>query len=108
MRELCPEYQNFTYQAAIDMLDNVSSGLLAKLASKVSDLNCDCIAIDDEADVQDFSENGYEVAGLEQPIDISDDEELGQVFDQSEFQNMYIDIGGGDDDSVEAALGLSL
>jgi len=32
----------------------------------------------------------------EQPIDISDDEELGQVFYQSEFQNMYIDIGGGD------------
>ncbi len=60
--------------------------------------------------VQDFSENGYEVAGLNlaQPIDISDDEKLGQVFDQSEFQNMYIDIGGGDDDSVEATLGLSL
>jgi len=108
VRELCPEYQNFNYQAAIDMLDNVSSGLLAKLASNVSDLNCDFIAIDDEADVQDFSENGYEVAGLEQPIDISDDEELGQVFYQSEFRNMYIDIGGGDDDSVEAALGLSL
>jgi len=66
------------------------------------------IAINDEADVQGFPENGYEVAGLEQPIDISDDEELGQVFDQSEFRNMYIDIGGGDDDSVEAALGLSL
>jgi len=42
------------------------------------------------------------------PINISDDEEVGQVFDQSEFQNMSIDIGGGDDDSVEAALGLSL
>ena len=25
VRELCPEYQNFNYQAAIDMLDNVSS-----------------------------------------------------------------------------------
>ncbi len=44
----------------------------------------------------------------EQPVDISDDEKLGQVFDESEFQNMYIDIGGGDDDSVEATLGLSL
>ncbi len=37
--------------------------------------------------VQDFSENGYEVAGLNlaQPIDISDDEKLGQICDQSEF-----------------------
>ncbi len=111
-RELCPEYHNFNYQAAIDMLDlgNVitSFGLLAKLASEVSDLKCDFIAINDEADVQDFSENGYEVAGLEQPIDISDDEVLGQGFYQSEYQNMYINIGGGDDDSVEAAIGLSL
>jgi len=41
-------------EAAIDMLDNVSSGLLAKLASEVSDLKCDCIAINDEADVQVF------------------------------------------------------
>ncbi len=28
-----------------DMLDNVSSGLLAKLASEVSDLKCDFMAI---------------------------------------------------------------
>ena len=33
----------------------------------------DVIAINDEADVQDLPENGNEVAGLEQPIDISDD-----------------------------------
>ncbi len=58
--------------------------------------------------VQDFSENKYGVAGLEQPIDICDYGNLGQVFDHCEFQNMYIDIGGGDDDSVEAALGLIL
>ena len=60
--------------------------------------------------LQDFAYKGYEVAGLslEQPMDISDDEKLSQVFDQSEFQNMYIDVGGGDDDSVEATLGLSL
>ncbi len=100
------------------MLDNVSSGLLAKLALDVTDLKCDFIAINwffamMKQIVQDFSENGYEVAGLEQPINISDDEKLGQVFEQSEFQNMYIDIGGGDhhhhdDDSVEATLGLSL
>ena len=50
-----------------------------------------------------LSKNGYEVAGLEQPIDISDDEKLGHVFD------MYIvdtdhDSGGDDDDSVEATL----
>ncbi len=32
--------------------------------------------------VQDFSDNGFEAAdlNLEQPIDISDDEKLGQVF----------------------------
>ena len=46
------------------MLDNVGSGLLARLASEVSDLKCDFIAINDEADVQEFSENGYIVAGL--------------------------------------------
>ena len=63
------------------MLDNVSSGLFAKLASDVTDLECDFIAINwfdcnDEADCARFSDNGYGVAGLsvEQPIDISDDE----------------------------------
>ena len=75
VRQLSPDYQEFNYQAAIDMLDNVGSGLSARLASEVSDLKCDFIAINGEADVQEFSENGYEVAGLEQPIDISDDDE---------------------------------
>ncbi len=90
------------------LLDDVDSGLLARLASEVSDLKCDFIAINDEADVQDFSENGYEVAGLEQPIDISDDDEaVAEVVDQVVFQNMYTEVvGGDDDDSVEAALGL--
>ncbi len=36
-------------------------------------LKCDFTAITDEADVQDFSEHGYEVAGREQSIDISDE-----------------------------------
>ena len=52
----------------------------------------------------------------EQPIesDISDnnDEEPGQVSVQSEFQNMYTEVGSGNDDhdstGVEAAFGLSL
>jgi hypothetical protein len=106
--ELSPDYQEFNYQAAIDMLDKVGCGLLARLASEVSDLKCDFIAVNDEADVQDFSENGYEVAGLEQPIDISDDDEaVAEVVDQVVFQNMYTEVvGGDDDDSVEAALGL--
>ncbi len=94
----------------------MSFGLFAKLALDVTDLKCDFIAISwfiamMQQIVQEFPDNGYEVAGLdaftvnlEQPIDISDDEKLGQVFDQSEFQNMYIDVGSGDDDSV----GLSL
>ena len=38
-------------------------------------LKCNFIAITNEADVQDFSEHVYEVAGPEQPIDISDDDE---------------------------------
>ena len=38
-------------------------------------MQCDFIASNDEADVQDFSENGYEVVGLQQPIDITDDDE---------------------------------
>ena len=76
----------------------MSSGLLAKLASEVSDSKCEFVAIKlthckDEADVQDFPENRYEavlLASLEQPIDISDDEQLSQVCDQSEFQkNIY-------------------
>ena len=47
-----------------------------------------------------FPENKYGVAGLEQPTDISDYGNLGQVFDQCDFQNMYVDtgIGSGDDD----------
>jgi len=71
-----------------------SPGLSAKLASEVNGLKCDFIAITDwqlihcndiidEADVEDFSENGYAVAGLKPPIDISDDAKLGQVFDLS-------------------------
>ena len=35
-------------------------------------LKRDFTAINDEANVQDFSEIGHEVAGLQQPIDISD------------------------------------
>ncbi len=42
------------------------------------------IHCNDEADKQDFPEKGYEVAGLEEPIDISDDEKLGQAFYQAE------------------------
>ena len=101
VRELNPDYQDFNYQAAIDMLNNVGSSLLARLASEVSDLKCDFIAVNDEADVQDFSENGYEVAALEQPIDImisDDDEAVAEVVDQVVFQNMYTEVIGGDDD----------
>ena len=43
--------------------------------SEVNDLKCDFIAINDVAEVQEFGENGYEVAGLEQPIDINDNNE---------------------------------
>ena len=60
--------------------------------------------------MQDFSENGYEAAGLdlEQPIGISDDDEaVAKIVDQFVVQNMYTEIVGGDDDDiVEAALGL--
>ncbi len=58
--------------------------------------------------MQNFSENGYEFAGLEQPIDISDDDEaVAEIVDQFVIQNMYTEVvGGDDDDSVEAALGL--
>ena len=63
------------------MLDNMSFGLFAKLALDVTDLKCDFIAISwfiamMQQIVQEFPDNGYEVAGvnLEQPIDISDDE----------------------------------
>lgn len=106
------------------MLDIVSSGLLAQLASYVIELKCDFIVCNDEADGKIFSENvlyTYEAECTcepEQPIesDISDDEEPGQVSLQSEFQNMYTDVGSGNDDStgvtpaytVEAAFGLSL
>ena len=60
--------------------------------------------------MQDFSENsnGHEVAGLEQPIDISiDNEVVAEIVGQIVIQNMYTEVvGGDDDDSVEAALGL--
>ena len=57
--------------------------------------------------MQDFSENGYEVAGLEQPVDISDDDEaILETVDQFVSQNMYTEVvGGDDDDSVDPALG---
>ncbi len=50
------------------MLDNVSSGLFAKLALDVTDLECDFIAINwfiamMKQIVQDFSDNGYEATG---------------------------------------------
>ena len=58
--------------------------------------------------MQDFSENGYEAAGLEQPIGINDDDEaVAKIVDQFVIQNMYTEVVGGDDDDiVEAALGL--
>ena len=93
------------------MLDIVSSGLLAQLASYVIELKCDFIVcnINDETDGKIFSENvlyTYEAECTcepEQPIesDISDDEEPGQVSLQSEFQNMYTDVGSGNDDSTD-------
>ncbi len=62
-------------------------------------LKCDFIAINDEADVQDFSENGYEVAGLQQPIDITDDdhhdEAVAETVDQSVIQNVYTQVVSG-------------
>ncbi len=54
VRELWPEYQNSKYQAAIDMLDSVSFGVLTILASEASDSKFGCKAINDEANVQDF------------------------------------------------------
>ena len=61
--------------------------------------------------VQHLSDKGYEVAGLnlEQPI-VSDDESSGQLFDQTEFQNTFLDIGGTSPggDNVKATIGPSL
>ncbi len=67
-------------------------------------LKCDLIAIKDEADVQDCSENGYERAGLQKPIDIR----RGSSCNCGQFviQNMYTEVVSRDDDNVEAALGL--
>jgi len=58
--------------------------------------------------MQDFSENGYERVGLQQPIDIIDDDEaVAEIVDQFVIQKMYTEIVScDDDDSVEAALGL--
>ena len=59
-----------------DLLDNVShhDGLLAKVATAVSDLKCALLAINlfiaDTTDMQDVPENGYAVAGLGPPTDI--------------------------------------
>ena len=71
-------------------------------------LKCDFIAINDDADMKEFSENGYKRAGLQQPIDISDDDEaVAEIVDQFVIQNMYTEaVSRDDDDSVEAALGL--
>lgn len=80
MRKLCPEYQNFNYRATIEMLDNVSPGLLARFVSEVSELKRGFIATNDEANVQDFSEDVCEVAGQEWPIDGSDDRRIGSRF----------------------------
>ncbi len=58
------------------------------------------------------SEDGHEVAGLEQPIDINDDDDdeaVAEIVDQFVIQilNMYTEVvSGDDDDSVEAARGL--
>ena len=83
---------------------------LKSQACQDRNLKCAFIAVSDEADLQDSSENGYELAGLEQPVDISDDDEaIVETVDQFVFQNMYtevVNVGGDDDDSVEAALGL--
>jgi len=60
--ELCPEYPNLPQRSVI--------------------YKCDFIAIDGEAHMQASCENNYEVAGLKQPIGISDDGDSGQVFHQ--------------------------
>ena len=59
----------------------------------------DFIAINDEANVQDFSENGHEVAGLQQPIEISNDdhhdEAVAEIVDQFVIQNVYTQVVNG-------------
>ena len=52
-------------------------------------LKRDFIAINDEADVQDCLENGYEVAGLEQLIHNNDDDDAVAEIAQFVIQNMY-------------------
>ena len=68
------------------------------------------MALDDDADVPDFSENGYEPAGhgLQQPIDISDDDEaVAEIVDQFVVQNLCTEVVSREhNDSEEAALGL--
>ena len=66
-------------------------------AKHAGTLKRDFIAINDEADldVQDFSENGHEVAGLQQPIDISDDEAVAEIVDQFVVQNVYTQVVNG-------------
>ena len=49
--------------------------------------------------MQDFSENGHEVAGLQQPIEISNDdhhdEAVAEIVDQFVIQNVYTQVVNG-------------
>ena len=53
---------------------------------------------------------GHKIAGLEHSIDVSDiiddDEAVAGIVGQLVIQDMHTDVVVGEDDSVEAALGL--
>ncbi|KAL3134143.1 hypothetical protein ABBQ32_008562 [Trebouxia sp. C0010 RCD-2024] len=58
LKLLCPPYEHFQYQAAIDMFDNwkgLDRGLLAQLNKEVSGVQTSFVADNEEEHVQDFT-----------------------------------------------------
>ena len=69
LKLLCPPYDQFEYQPAIDMFSKgLDSGLLAQLNKEVSGVQAAFVAENEEDDVQDFNDADSQATISECPL----------------------------------------
>ena len=109
LKLLCPPYEHFQYQAAIDMFEDLKGldrGLLAQLNKEVSGVQASFVADNEEEDVQDF--NDADSQGTVSDCVFSEDEEVVDVESGDEQSaNNHFAVDHDEAVDLDEALGLS-
>ncbi|KAL3132156.1 hypothetical protein ABBQ32_008763 [Trebouxia sp. C0010 RCD-2024] len=109
LKLLCPPYEQFQYQAAIDMFDNLKGldrGLLARLNKEVSSVQASFVADNEEEDVQDFNDADSQCTVSD--CVFSEDEEVVDVESGDEQSaNNHFAVDHDEAVDLDEALGLS-